>query len=250
MFTQLTASMSKNSMFLLEQGVDNPGSILACMIAEDLPLDDKNTAISALMLIDLLASPHCHPHVKTRLVDAFTPARKDGSGGKPTSAICKTEPTILELLKAKHGMNTEAPEETNFQMIKKGMKELAGLGAGSEGDGVTIALGKIFVGLKKLGDKRDKLMILPPPDELGAKPGNMNNGEPLRYILDHYNSSDGTLCPKPIPVSWDKNKVKDRNVFYGYLIAIGGTENNISTADTPKAKSGEEEMKNLFNLDG
>ncbi len=249
-FSDLAASISKNKMFLLDEGVDNPNSLIALTIAKDLPLNDKTTTVTAVMLLDLLASVHDHPgYVKARLIEAFTPVRKDGSGGKPTSAICKTEPTILGMLKAKHGLDkTNAPDETNFEMIKKSMKKKAGLGASAEGDGVSIALGKMFVELKKLGDKQDKLSILPTPAELGAKPGNMNDGKPLRYILDHFNNSDGTLSPQPIPLCWDMDKVNDRKIAYGYLIAIGGTENNINTSDTPTAKDSATEKKNLFKM--
>lgn len=172
--------------------------------------------------------------------------KNDGSGGEPTHALVVEVPTILGMLLSKHGKKDDKPDETNFENITLEMKDAAGYKPAETGDGITIVLGKLFNDLKRQGIKEKMLKILPTPAELGAKPGNMNkNGGALRYCLDHFNNSDGSLKFRPIKCAWKKQSVEHIIVMYGYIIAIRGTENDINIA-TPTAANKDTEFGNFF----
>mmetsp|Transcript_2736 Transcript_2736/g.4037 ORF Transcript_2736/g.4037 Transcript_2736/m.4037 type:complete len:286 (+) Transcript_2736:1741-2598(+) len=160
-----------------------------------------------------------------------------GEKRKPTHAIHLTLPTLLNLLKAKHGMDSSNVEETNLDKITIDMKKSAGFDSAETADGMTICCGKMFNDLKTHGDKKAELFILPTPAQLGATHGNVyDKNKALSYSTAHFNNKDGTLKAIPIKIKNEKGTVNELKLVYGYIIPIEGTE-SIITVDTPTANN-------------
>eukprot|EP00984_Skeletonema_dohrnii_P015766 scaffold6874_cov74-Skeletonema_dohrnii-CCMP3373.AAC.1 len=229
-------SIPKHNVYQLSVGAGNSRDFIVGL-AEALKLPDGKT-ISAAVVLNPLYSIFFHLDTTAKLVEALTAKKSsEDPGGKPTHAIHLTLPTLLNLLKGKHGMDSSNKEETNLDKITNDMKTSAGFKSSETADGMTICCGKMFNDLKTHGDKKAELFILPTPAQLGATHGNVyDKNKALSYSTAHFNNKDGTLKAIPIKIKNEKGTVDELKLVYGYIIPIEGTE-SIITVDTPTANN-------------
>mmetsp|Transcript_11355 Transcript_11355/g.22703 ORF Transcript_11355/g.22703 Transcript_11355/m.22703 type:complete len:321 (-) Transcript_11355:77-1039(-) len=205
----LSVDIPTYNTFQLTQGVNNRDGILLGL-AENVKTHDGGTTSAAVLIHPLLAPTH-FGHFKAKLCDGITKDKE------PTMAIVAEYPSFLRCLKAKHGQDDTKPDETNMEAIVDGMKVF------SSGESIQLTTGTLLTEVKAFGNTEKKLMVLPTPEELGAKPGN-NKEDALTYHTGHFNEYDGALKPAQIKLAEKFAGIDCFRVVYGFAIAIKGTE--------------------------
>ncbi len=230
---KLLQGMPRHDMRQLVLGAENSrGTIVG--LAEGLKIANGKTT-SAAVVIDPIVSILHHFDIEVELIKSVTLKSQDSPGGELTRAIKAVVPTLYSFLKSKHGLDTSVPDETNFERITLNMKAAGGVNSAESADGMTISLGKMYNDLKKLGDTKQEVAILPTPADLGATHGNLyTKKDQLNYHTGHFNETDGTLKVNPIKLQSKKGGTKDLLLVYGFIIPIHGTESNINV-ETPTA---------------
>jgi len=241
----LFKEIDKRHVHQLFPGSDNHDDILLGL-AEGLKLN-SGTTISAAVLAHPMKSFFYHAYgTAAKLMDFLTAKTNESSGGQKTHAIKIDMPTLLNILTAEHGMDASKPNQTNSDKITIEM----GTAAGSAQEAMVNCCGMMFNDLKKLGEKKTELYILPSATDLGAKPGNVEKSKELCYSTAHFNNTDGSLKLTPIKLKINKSvgndTISDVMLVYGYIIPIDGTENNINIK-SPTATTNDNEFANLFS---